>query len=225
VNATRLSRITIEEEKKTGAFDFIQEMHKKAGIYFVGRQQPAEQDFFYMFLKKRVQKLEDFSGLKLGGSLAFHAFYRSLGASVVTLPIPEYYPAMERGVVDGISTSLHVWVHFGGAKVTKCMIAHPFYKCTATVIANLENWNRIPKHLQELITDCLSEAHKEWPKWEAPAYEKEKQQMRDGGTEIVTLPPDDAKRFVDLAYDSGWKDEEKKFGKTITELKKLTTKQ
>ena len=34
-----------------------------------------------------------------------------LGASVATIPLPEYQPAMERGVVDGIATSPSTALH------------------------------------------------------------------------------------------------------------------
>ncbi|MFX0198294.1 MAG: TRAP transporter substrate-binding protein DctP [Candidatus Hodarchaeota archaeon] len=223
-DATRLSRLTEEEERKAGAHDFIQGMYEKGGMYYLGRQQPTHQDYFYMFLNKRVEKPEDFVGLKLGGSTAFHAHFKGLGATPITLPMPEYYPAMERGVVDGISTSLHMWAGYGGHEVTKYMIDHPFYKNTVSVVANLKTWNQLPKHLQKLMIECMLEEQKEWPDLSAKAWKKEKQKMRDGGVEIITFPPDVAKWFVETALEEAWKDEEERFGEVIPKLKKLLTK-
>ena len=223
-DATRLSRLTEEEEQKGGANDFIQEMYEKGGMYYLGRQQPADQDFFYMFLNKRVEKPEDFVGLKLGGSTAFLAHFKGLGATPITLPMPEYYPAMERGVVDGITTSLHMWAGYGGHEVTKYMIDHPFYKNTVAVIVNLKAWNGLPRHLQELMIECMREAQEVWPAWAAKAWKKEKQKMRDGGVELITFSPDVARWFVETAFEEAWKDEEKRFGEVIPKLKKLITK-
>ena len=51
---------------------------------------------------KKVESLADFKGLKLRTSGAWAEIAAKLGASTVSLPGSEVYPALERGVVDAI---------------------------------------------------------------------------------------------------------------------------
>jgi len=162
-DATRLSELTPFEEQKTGAYDFILEQYKKAGLYYLGRQQTQREAFFYLFTKKRCEKPQDFVGLKLTSSPSFHALYKGLGATVTHAAMPEYYSALEKGVVDGLGTSLFFWAGSRIYEVTKYAIDHPFYTPTPAVVLNLNSWNRLPKHLQDLMTESLLASLKAWP--------------------------------------------------------------
>jgi TRAP-type C4-dicarboxylate transport system substrate-binding protein len=218
-------KISPDEERKSGAEDYLRQMCAKKGIYYLGRTEPTEVPYFYLFLNKLAQKLEDFRGLKLGGAAGFHDFYRALGASPVMVPSPELYTAMERNVVDGLSTSLHLWVGYGGHEVTKYMIDHPFYQSPTVVIMNLGKWNGLPKHLQRLLTDCLVEHQKGYSARSDAEWVKEKQKMREAGVKFITFSPDVAKQFIEIGYDAGWRGAEKKYpGEDIPRLRKLTAK-
>jgi len=50
---------------------------------------------------KPVTKKEDFEGLKLRATGLNMAFYEELGAAVVTMPMGEVVPSLEKGVLDG----------------------------------------------------------------------------------------------------------------------------
>lgn len=223
-DATRLSELTPFEERETGAYDYILEQYKKAGLYYLGRQQYQHKRFFYLFLKKRCEKPEDFVGLKIGSSPSFHAFYRGIGGIVTRVAMPEYYSALERGVIDGFGTSLFFWAGAGIQEVTKYCIDHPFYTPTPAVAVNLNSWNRVPKHMQKLLTNSLLESLKAWPDVAAKKIEEDKEKGRKAGVEFYTLSPDVAKWYIKTAYDEAWKDEERKAPEVARRLRKLLTK-
>jgi TRAP-type C4-dicarboxylate transport system substrate-binding protein len=223
-DATRLSELTPFEERKTGAYDYILEQYKKAGLYYLGRQQTQRERFFYLFTKKRCEKPQDFVGLKLTSSPSFHALYKGLGATVTHTAMPEYYSALEKGVVDGLGTSLFFWSGSRIYEVTKYAIDHPFYTPTPAVLLNLNSWNRLPKHLQNLLTESLLATLKSWPDIAAKKIEEDKEKGRKAGVEFIKLSPDVAKWFIKIAYEEAWKDEERKAPEVARRLRKLLTK-
>lgn len=223
-DATRLSELTPFEEKERGAHAFIQELYRKAGLHYLGRQQYQRERFFYLFLKKKVEKPKDFSGLKLTSSPSFHGLYRGLGATITHTAMPEYYSALEKGVVDGLGTSLFFWAGARIYEVTKFAIDHPFYTPTPAVILNLNAWNRLPKHLQDLLSDTLFESLRAWPDIASKKIEEDKRKGKNAGVEFYKLSPEFANWFLKVAYEEGWKDEERKAPEVARKLRSLLTK-
>lgn len=224
-NQTSLSDYTAIEERNKSIYEYIQEMYRKGGLYYLGRGEATEPGFFYLYLTKRAEKPADFKGLKLGGSTAFHGFYRELGSSVTTIPLPEYHSAMERGVVDGIVTSLYVGLQYGLHEVSKFLIAPGLYRSTVALPLNLNTWNRLPKHLQELLTQCMIEFENEFPAYEAEERAAAMKQVQAGGLKTITLSGEAEKWYLAAAREGAWKHAETRFpGDVIPNLRKKITK-
>jgi TRAP-type C4-dicarboxylate transport system substrate-binding protein len=222
---TCMSDYTASEERENGIYEYIRDMYQKAGLYYLGRAGATEPGFFFLYLNKRAEKPEDFKGLKLGGSTAFHGFYRELGASIATLAIPEYHSAMERGVVDGVVTSLPVGIQFGLHEISKCLILPSFYRATPALPVNLKKWNSLPKHLQDLMTECMAEFEKEFAVFEKEERASDLKRVEAAGVEIIRYQPDMAKWFLNAAAEGAWKNAEKRFpGDVIPKLRERITK-
>jgi TRAP-type C4-dicarboxylate transport system substrate-binding protein len=222
---TCMSDYTAWEERENGIYEYIRDMYKKAGLYYLGRAGATEPGFFFLYINKRAEKPADFKGLKLGGSTAFHGFYRELGASIATLAIPEYHSAMERGVVDGVVTSLPVGIQFGLHEISKYLILPSFYRATPALPINLKKWNSLPKHLQDLMTECMAQFEKEFSAFEKEERASDLKRVEAAGVEIIRYPPDMAKWFLNAAAEGAWKNAQKRFpGDVIPKLKERITK-
>lgn len=223
-DSTKLSIYTAMEERENGVYEYIAKMYEKSGLRYLGREATTG-GFFYLFLNKPVRKKEDFKGLKYGGSTAFHGFYRRLGGSVATIPLPEYHSAMERGVVDGIATALNVGHQFGLSDASKAIIGKGFYLGTAVIPMNLKTWNGIPSHLQKVITESMMEYEKEFIPFEAKARAEMLQKIQAAGVEVIKLSPEDEKWFVDAAHEGSWEYAQQRFpGDVIPNLRAKITK-
>ena len=75
---------------------------------------------------------------------------------------------------------------------------------------NLDSWNRIPKHLQDLMNKTMIEVEREIVDFWAGGHEKAWQTMMDNGVEPIDFSPADAKWFLDLADKVAWADQAKK---------------
>lgn len=225
-SAAMLSELTPWEERKPGgAYYFLDEMHNKAGMKYLGRTAPSKDLFFFTYLNKKVTAQKDFAGLRIGCSAGSRAAVEGWGASVTNVKITDYYSAMERGLVDAISgCPLDVWVSLGAQEVTKYVIDHPYYVSTAVAIMNLNSWNKLPKNLQNLLTDTMVEYEKEKIGVEERARNEARQKMINAKIEFYKLSPAVADWYVSTAYKAAWDYQQKRFPEVTAKLRELLTK-
>jgi TRAP-type C4-dicarboxylate transport system substrate-binding protein len=224
--AAMLSELTPQEERKPGgAFAYLDEMHNKAGIKYLGRAAPSKDAFFFVYTRKKVMTQKDFQGFRIGCSTGSRAAVEGWGATVMNVKISDYYNAMERGLVDGTAgVPLDVWVSLGAQEVTKYVIDHPYYVSTAVAIMNLNKWKKLPKNLQDLMTESMISFEKEKTILEQKSREEARQKMINSKIEFYKLAPPVADWFVKTAYTAAWDYQQKRFPDVTPKLKELLTK-
>jgi len=223
VGATILSRISVEEERKKGTYAYMDQLCNKGGLHYMGRLTPANDlQFFQLFLNKKVEKPEDLKKLRIGTATAARALTEGWGAAVVNLQMTDYYTAMERNTVDGVSGStLTNWVNSGCQAVTKYLALPGYLQSSGFIMMNLNAWNKLPPDLQQAITDAMAYSEKVNAEIWAEDKAKSMQRLKDGKVEIYNLPPDTAKWLVDTAYTATWAYQMKRFPDVTPRLKEL----
>jgi TRAP-type mannitol/chloroaromatic compound transport system substrate-binding protein len=114
----------------------------------------SHSDEIHMHSRKPVKTLEDLKGLKLRTTGAWLEIAASLGASTVTLPGGEVYPALERGVVDAIEWATPgINYPLGFHKVAKYIIQPGVHQPAATLECVFDKalWDGFDKPTQALI--------------------------------------------------------------------------
>ena len=224
--AAMLSELTPQEERKPGgAFAFLDEMHNKAGIKYLGRAAPSKDLYFFVYTRKKVTTQKDFQGFRIGCSTGSRAAVEGWGATVMNVKISDYYNAMERGLVDGVAgVPLDVWVSLGAHEVTKYVIDHPYYVSTAVAIMNLNSWKKLPKNLQDLLNESMIAYEKEKIVLEQQTREDARQKMINAKIEFNKLTPPAGDWFVKTAFSAGWDYQQKRFPDVTPKLKELLIK-
>lgn len=224
--AAMLSELTPQEERKPGgAYYYLDEMHQKASMKYLGRTAPSKDRFFFTYLNKKVTTQKDFEGFRIGCSAGSRAAVEGWGASVTNVKITDYYNAMERSLVDAVSgCPLDVWVSLGAHEVTKYVIDHPYYVSTAVAIMNLNSWNKLSKNLQNLMIETMIEYEKEKIGVEQKAREEARQKMINAKIEFYKLSPPVAEWYVSTAYKAAWDYQQKRFPEVTAKLRELLTK-
>jgi TRAP-type C4-dicarboxylate transport system substrate-binding protein len=223
VGATILSRISVDDERKNGAYAYLDQLCNKGGLHYMGRHSSAgDLQFFNLFLNKKVEKPEDFKKLRIGTATAARALTEGWGAAPVNMQLTDYYTAMERNTVDGISSSTASnWVSSGCQAVTKFMVLPGYLQSSVFVAMNLNVWNKLPKDMQQVITNAMIYSEKYsgdmWTEDKVKAVQK----VKDAKVEIYNLPPDTGKWLVDTAYESTWAFQTKRFPDVTPRLKAL----
>jgi TRAP-type C4-dicarboxylate transport system substrate-binding protein len=224
--AAMLSELTPQEERKSGgAYYYLDEIHQKAGMKYLGRSAPSNDRFFFTYVNKKVTTQKDFTGLRIGTGTGARAAVEGWGATVTNVKITDYFNAMERGLVDATAgCPLDIWVSLGAHEVTKYVIDHPYYVSTAVAIMNLNSWNKLPKNLQNLLTETMIEYEKEKIGVEQKSREEARQKMINAKIEFYKLSPAVAEWYVSTAYKAAWDYQQKRFPEVTTKFRELLTK-
>ena len=80
----KLTQITIAEQRKNGAFDYINKVwNQKANMAYLARM--VDETPFHLYLTKKIDK-PDLTGLKLRITPVYRDFFASMGASLIQTP-------------------------------------------------------------------------------------------------------------------------------------------
>ena len=225
IGVTHLSPFTAVEERKNGVYEAIGELYKKAGMFYLGRGEATDQGYFMLFLNKPVEKQDDFKGLRLGGSTSFHGQYRELGGVASTLQTTEYNTAMERGTVDGLTTSVYIAMAYGLQSVSKYVVQPGFWRSSVAVPVNLAKWNKIPPDLQQMMISEMAAFEAKYAPYEFEQRNVFLKKFTDTGVKPINLSAEAAKWFVNASNEGAWKyAQERQAGDIIPKMRQLLTK-
>ncbi|MBW2065139.1 MAG: TRAP transporter substrate-binding protein DctP [Deltaproteobacteria bacterium] len=189
------------EERATGLYDYIEKLHnQKANVHFLGRVGTGT--YFYLFLSKSIRVVDDLKGMKIRSSPTNIPFLKLVGVEPVSMPPPDVYTAMERGVVDGFILPPHTIRDFGLVKPSKYMVQPGIYKACQTVLINLDVWNKLPGHLQELLARHTRGMARFAIKNILNRVNTEFDSFKKEGMTFINLSPQEAEKFKKLAWDA-----------------------
>ena len=222
-NTTKLSQLTSQEEKDVGADAVYDEIHRKLlnATYMgaLGSQHP-----FQLYTVKKVTSVDELKGLKIRTSPMYIDFLKALGATPVETAPGDVYQALERGVVDGYMWPLVSIRLYGWQEVSKYVVGPPFYKVSHPLLMNAKTWDSLPKHIQEVLMEALRLEVIAIDARTADEIKNEYVELKKAGMEIIEFSPADTKKYLDMAYDEGWKGQLKMESDYTNKLRKLLTK-
>ncbi len=159
---------------------------------------------FWFWLNNPLERPGDLAGRKMRTAGLYDEFMRALGIIPVTVSMPEVYSALERGIVEGFGWPMQGPVDYGWTEKAKFCIDHPFYEQNSTIVMNLDVWNGLPKHRQDIILDSAVKSEREM--WDANGrgVKEHRQKALDDGVTFVKFSPADAEYYLKLAYSTSW---------------------
>jgi TRAP-type C4-dicarboxylate transport system substrate-binding protein len=222
VDALKLSNFTPSEERKSGAWAYMNDLtEKKIGIYYLARLGLGIK--FHLYLKKPI-KSADLKGLNIRVSPMYLQAIKGLGGNPVNIVPTEIYVALERNVVDGYcwpAVGIRDW---GWQKHTQYMVDPGFYNVPNPLLINLKTWNQLSPKLRYLLTEAALEAEKKVVALFDDLAKQERPLLLKEGIQVIDLPPAEKEKFLKVAYDEGWKDILEKKPVEGAKLKELLTK-
>jgi TRAP-type transport system periplasmic protein len=103
--------------------------------------------------KVPVSKIEDLKGLKLITANQLMADRAAaVGVASVSVPPPEFYPSLEKGVADGgMVVTQPEMISYKWADVIKNVTKIECIRATCAVIMNWDTWNSLPEDVRKTI--------------------------------------------------------------------------
>jgi TRAP-type C4-dicarboxylate transport system substrate-binding protein len=110
--------------------------------------------------KKAVRSLDDIKGLDLRASGGAAQILKAWGANQVGMPMSATPEALQKGVVQGLFSSLEVMKDLKFAETCKFVtrtdtVIYPF-----AVVMNMDSWNKLPADVQKVMDDLAVEQAK-----------------------------------------------------------------
>jgi TRAP-type C4-dicarboxylate transport system substrate-binding protein len=112
---------------------------------------------FQLHSKNPVRKIEDMKGMKIRIPGTFAPTIKVLGATPVTMPGSEVYPALQKGVVDGNFHDFQGFHSYREGEVTKYTTIMNLLCGVFFVAMNHDSYNRLPADIRQAIDELSGE--------------------------------------------------------------------
>jgi C4-dicarboxylate-binding protein DctP len=150
---------------------------------------------------KGVRSIADFQGQKVrtqGGAPIQVEPLKKVGVIPVSLPLGEALPAMQNRTIDGMVAAANPFVAFKYYDIAKPMTYLPSSMFAAPILTNRQFMKRLGPELEAIVRDESRKAEALFLDWNIADIKRAEDVWRKNGGEIITLPPAEAKRYVDL---------------------------
>jgi TRAP-type mannitol/chloroaromatic compound transport system substrate-binding protein len=155
-----------------------------------------------MWSNFKIDKPEDFDGLKIRTPGFSEDVISAMGASTVGLAGGEIYLAMDRGVIDAAEFSFPCAdAQMGFCEVADYWIAPAWWQPSMIemLAINMDSWNELPPELQKLVEyACKATAFVSYAKWEYENINAIKE-IKAAGTQISKLDEASIKKLEALS--------------------------
>jgi TRAP-type C4-dicarboxylate transport system substrate-binding protein len=148
---------------------------------------------------KPIRAPEEIKGLELRAPIkpAVEA-WKALGAKPVSMPLADFVLGLQKGTVDGGTTTKGDIKSFKFPSVAKYFTDFALFACpTIFMVMNLNKWNALPPDLQKVMEDNSKWGKAETVKFLDADTENSKQWATKEGMEFITLKPEERKKWVE----------------------------
>lgn len=223
--ASSLTQYAPWEERKVGIFEVWDEIfQKKLNSKYLGRLAGVLP--YHLYSAVKIEKLADFQGKIFRTHPLYVPLYKALGAKPVTIPPADLYTALQRGTVQGTYWPQAGITGFGLEEVIKYELWPGIWQMQPGTLMNLATWKKIPKQMQDVINACMEEA--EYIAVAARAWEAQLDwdyKMKPAGVKRIMLPPEEADKYIALAYSSNWEEILKRSPEYGPKMKKMFSRE
>ncbi|RQD55705.1 MAG: C4-dicarboxylate ABC transporter substrate-binding protein [Desulfonatronovibrio sp. MSAO_Bac4] len=106
-----------------------------------------------LMTRRPVKSLDDLKGLEIRASGTASRILEVLGATPVSMPMPETPEALQRGMVSGLLSSLEVLLDFNFAAYTPYQTRLDLQIYPFAVVMNKNKWNSLPEDVRQVMED------------------------------------------------------------------------
>ena len=151
--------------------------------------------------KKTVKVLSDLKGMRLRSPGPVQtSVLRALGGSPLTIPIPELYDALQKGMADGALLPFSAVKDFKLGEVIRHHTIANLYVMTSGLVMNPNTWNSLSPGDQKIMDELTGVRMAEKS---GDAFDKAAQvaleEAKKANSEIYQLPPAERKAWMEKA--------------------------
>lgn len=155
--------------------------------------------------KQPIRRLDDFKGkkMRINATAAEREKMKRLGAAGVPLDLPEVIPAIQRGVIDGTMSGTVVYVVFKFNEVAKVLTETDDTMIVSVGFVSKAWLDKLPPDLRQIVIEEGNSLQKRTSEFSHKSEDAMVAKWKEGGGELVKLPPGDLTRMHSLLESVG----------------------
>lgn len=194
--------------RANGGIDLMNKIHQdKMGVYYLGWFDSGVKYNLYAVNKPKLDANGNLTveGMRLRSNPVYDAFFKEvLGAQPISLPTPEVYSALERGVVNATG-----WTQIGlndlkWNRFLKYRVNPAFFSTDMGVIINLNRWNKLSEPAKKILQEVAIEHERDSSAKFGKLATEQLAKLDADGMQVIDLQGDAAKKFSDGARQATW---------------------
>jgi len=152
-------------------------------------------------VKKPVRTLEDLKGQKIRTAGRPADILRSVGGTPVAVEMADIYDGLQRGVVDGLLSSMEVQKGWKTGEIIK--YASLSYKAgtvfTFYVVMNKSKWNALPEDAKKVFKEVSLQFQDKYGIASNDIDIEGREYLKKNGGQLVTFPDEEAQKWAKAA--------------------------
>lgn len=147
--------------------------------------------------KDAVRNLDDLKGMKLRAAGTGVQIMKQLGAAPEGMPMSQVPEALQKGVVQGLVSSLEVMKDFKFAEYCKFATVADLWVVPFAVVMNKKKWESLPDDVKKVFDDL----RREQAVWTGKYVDKHAEEAiewckKEQGVEFIVLTPEQKKKWM-----------------------------
>lgn len=194
--------------RANGGIDLLNQIHQqKMGVYYLGWFDSGISYNLYTINEPQLtpEGRLDVTGMRLRSNPVYDAFFRDvLGAQPISIPTPEVFAALERGVVNATGWTQIGLKDLNWDRFLKYRVEPSFFSTDMGVIINLNRWNQLSEPARKILQDVAIEHERATAERFTAMAAQQREEMIAAGMQVVTLEGDAATNFSQAAREATW---------------------
>ena len=201
------STITAAEARDNGGFDVMRDaFRKRLGVEFLALLKSGVE--FRIYVTQEPARTEDggvdLAGYRLRSMPVYRAFFESLGAVPISVPIADVYTGLERNTFEGLGAAATAVLDFSWENYLKYQIEPGFLQTDLVVLMNPDKWEKLSPEARQIIEETSIEYEKTSNENVAAAITDVDRRAAELGIRKVSLEGEARQKFLDDAYGATW---------------------
>ncbi|AWB35030.1 TRAP transporter substrate-binding protein DctP [Orrella marina] len=194
--------------RENGGIDLLNKIHQdKMGVYYLGWFDSGVKYNLYTINPPKLDPDGNLTveGMRLRSNPVYDAFFRDvLGAQPISIPTPEVYSALERGVVNSTGWTQIGLKDLNWNRFVKYRVNPAFFSTDMGVIVNLDRWNKLSDPAKKILQEVAIEHERESAEKFAELAQKQLAELDADGMQVVNLEGAAAEKFSTGAREATW---------------------
>ena len=146
----------------------------------------------------------DLSGMKIRSSGTYKPMIDALGGTPVSIPSPEFYTSLQRGLVVGSGWPDVGLIGSGTEALFKYRIAPDFFRSNHLILVNEDKWQSLSPEAQKILSDAGLAYEKSSVDRIATVTDEETAALEAGGIKTITLTGGALAEYQEKPRDALW---------------------